>query len=378
MIKAHCQGISDQDIFRFFKIRYLHVSDERFRKVEIKKGIRNTRAYLDKKSRLEGLFIRNSHPQYKALIDLPVWKFDRNYRSLLKAVKACKELRLNFPPTKRSSTQRELRHFLKRSGNRITKEQEMLYKLVTYFQGMTLEQIKSIYQTYLSSDGWQVIDVEESMNKLVQVGLLKRASIDDGWYYMRVTKETQIEILLENWIERLRRDISIGTGEALAHLPSSFASHSLSHIEEKDIPLATQKIWRDRRVYLKRLYVTEKDPQAAYLLKKKRSELDQAVQRVSGAVKAYQSDTLSIPETLQRKFSFYMGQELKRQDLDVLNLIYSLGTASYEQLANILRKTNKGKIGFYLRSALKRLFEYGLIEYGDQFIYQIKEPTREG
>ena len=375
MMKAQCPDISDQDMFRFFKIRYLSVSHQRFKELEIKRGIKNTLAYLDKKSRLERLFIGKSHPHYRELVNLAVWEFDRKYRSLWKAVKACKELTLNFPPIKDSTTQRELRRLLKQSRKEITKQEEMLYKLITYFQGMTLRQIENIYKTYLLNNKWQLINIQESMDRLVKIRLLERIGLDDDWYYIKTTKETQIERLLEDWIKRLRQDISIGTGEALSYLHPSHASHSLTHVEQEDIPLATQKIWEDRRGYLKNLYVSEKDPQGIYLLRQKRTELDQAVEKVNMTIKSYQDNTLTIPEGLQHKLSFYMDQELKKKDFEVFKLVYNLGTTSYEQLANILRKINHGRIGFYLKSSLKRLCEYRFIECSDEGIYRINETT---
>ncbi len=373
-MRAFMPEISSDEVFKFFKIRYLGISNEQFRESALQRGIQNTLTYLQKKSLLRKLFINSSHPQYDQLIDLAFWRLQRRYNRLMRAVKACNQLTVSFPSC--TVTQRELKRFLRHCGKTISlkKEEEMLLKLVTQFQGMTLKQLKNIHRSYLLDNRWQPVAIEKSMDTLVDLRLLEREDFQGHCYYIPTKREIWIEKVLEDWIARLRQDISIGTGEALNYLNPSFSTHTLSQIEKEDIPSATQKIWEDRGAYLKRLFINKRDPLADYLLGRKKAELDHIVNKLSLTINAHNGNTLSIPQELQQELSFYMGQELSDQDVQVFKLVYNLNITSYEQLGNIFKKANAGRIGFCLGCSLKRLCEYALIDCSKQGVYQVRPP----
>jgi hypothetical protein len=373
-MRACVPETSSDEVFKFFKIRYLGISDEQFRESALQRGIQNTLTYLQKKSLLRRLFIDPSHPQYGELIDLALWRLQRRYNRLMRAAKACNQLTVNFPPY--TVTQRELKRFLRHCEKAISlkKEDEILLKLVTQFQGMTLKQLKQIHRSCLLDNRWQPIAIEKSMDTLVNLGLLERRDFQGYCYYVPTKKEMWIEKVLEEWITGLRQYISIGTGEALNYLNPSFSTHSLSQIEKKDIPLATQKIWKDRGAYLKRLFINKRDALADYLLRRKKTELDRIVNKLSLTIDAHKGNILAIPRELQQELSFYMGQELSDQDVQVFKLIYNLNVTSHQQLGNIFKKANAGRIGFCLGCSLRRLCEYALINCSKQGIYQVHPP----
>lgn len=180
-LRAAIPEIKEHDIYRFFRQRYLHVPPERFEQVEIEKGVRNTRNYLEKRAAMDWLSIERGHPQYERWSRMEFWEFKRKRDKLCRALRACKRLSLKFPPKSGVNT-RGYHKYLNgyaRLG-RPTVQEEMLYKLILYFDGVTYGQLERLGQRHLSSGKWRGVNLDTSLNHLINLKLLGATDWDEN------------------------------------------------------------------------------------------------------------------------------------------------------------------------------------------------------
>lgn len=172
-LRAAIPGVSDKDLYRYFRQRYLHVAMQRFQRMEIEKGIRNTRNYILKEVGLGELRIDETHPQYERWGRMEFWEFKRKKGKLSRAIEACRGLCLSFPP-KSSVNTREYTKYLNAhpKERRPTIQEEMLYKLILYFEGMTWRQLEGIKKMHLSGGSWRTVGLDTSLNHLINLKLL--------------------------------------------------------------------------------------------------------------------------------------------------------------------------------------------------------------
>ncbi len=189
-LRAAIPDLAYDDFYRYFRQRYLYVPSERFQQVEIEKGIRNTRNLQLKRTALKRLCIDTGHPQYERWNRMQLWELRRKNSKLRRAVEACRQLSLKFPP-KSGVNARDCSKYLNgySKRGRPTKHEEMLYKLILYFEGMTWGQLQFIKDKYLSTEDWRRVDLDISLNHLLNFKLLGMVDLtgrlEDRYYVGR-------------------------------------------------------------------------------------------------------------------------------------------------------------------------------------------------
>jgi len=180
-LRGAIPGVFEEDLYRYFRQRYLHVDLKRFREVEVAKGIKNTRNHIVRRVTLEDLGIDKNHPQYPRWNRMEFWEFKRKKGKLYGAIEACERFSLKFPPKSGVNTREYIKHLNAYPRNmRPTKAQAMLYKLILYFDGMTLGQLQRIREKHLSGDEWQKLDLETSLNHLANLKLVGGERLGGG------------------------------------------------------------------------------------------------------------------------------------------------------------------------------------------------------
>ena len=362
-IRDAVPGIKDEDIFAFFRIRYLGVDDHRFVKVELSKGIKNMKKFVKKKGLLNQLFITPGHPQYEEWMPLAFWEFERRIMPLFSALKRFRSQTLDFPSTSKSFTKNEFsRYIQEHSDSTPAIFDEMFFKLVLYFKGISERQLNHFLEDIHENRQWEGVQLRESIDRLTHIGLLEEKDIGEmGSYIIPAGEDVVKEHVLEKWIDNLRKKMSIGTGEALSYLSPKYRSHSLDILKQSDIPKATQKLLEDRKKMLQMLYMYPDDPRFSKVLKMSPSEITKKIRRINLIIDAYKQNNLVIDPEWEEDIDYYAEEELSEKDVKVFKLITRLRATSFKQLAEIHKRMNKGKIGFSLKWSLQKLCRLGLL-----------------
>ena len=172
-LRGAIPDLVDRDLYRYFRQRYLQVPAKRFEELEIEKGIRNTRNCISKRVGLGELGIGRKHPQYENWKQKEFWEFERKKSKLTRAIEACRRFSLTFPPDGAMNAREFHKHVnAYPKEERPTRGEEMLYKLILYFEGMTWGQLNQIRRKYLTSKDWRRTGLETSLNRLVDLKLL--------------------------------------------------------------------------------------------------------------------------------------------------------------------------------------------------------------
>ena len=360
-LKSAIPNLPDVEVFRYFRKRYLQVSDRRFRQREIPKGIYLTRERRNKLDTLQTLHIEEGHPQYDWWMGLAPWEFRRKIRPLERALQNARTFSIHFPAGKEGNTMRRYRRYLRlRVGGRMPSPvEETIYKLILAFGGMTDRQLAGFFEKELAAVDHDMV-LEEIIARLMDFGLIEEQACEAGRHLKNAAVDTDQELLLESWLHDLRNTISIGTGEALSYLPPSSEQHSIKVIREQVLPRATERIRKDREKILKDLGIEPGDPRYGDMFKQKLSDLKMEKARIRKIIDEYRDSKLSIPEDFLKaqRLLDYQGEA----ELDLYALICHVGVTSYRQLARLYRIMNKGRIGFNLELSLSLLSSFGLLE----------------
>lgn len=350
-------------IFRYFRKRYLQVPESRFLDREIPKGIYNVKEEVYKEEVLRKFSIGEEHPQYKAWMKLPPWRFRRKAMPLLRAIEAFHNMKIKFPHGNSNVKAQTIERCLRgKGGSRKAKDEEveMLYRLVLTFDGMTYRQLLQIARPSNAKSRWTKIDIRPKLHTLVQAGLLEESVIKGDPYFYSTSTELEREMILEMWLKKLRSDIAIGTGEALSYLPKDATEQDIRDLKERHIPEATKRILSEREQLLRGLMIDSNDPLYKELIKQKAGDLARRKGRLEGVIATFQKEGFDIPQDFMnvRRLMRFLNEDESR----LISLIVHLGITSYPQLARIYRSMNNGRIGFNLRDSIDRLYHYGLIE----------------
>jgi len=360
-LKSAIPDLPDEEVFRYFRKRYLQVSDRRFRQREIPKGIYMTRERRHKLDTLQRLHIEEGHPQYKWWMGLAPWEFRRKIRPLQRALKNARTFSIHFPAGKEGNTMRRYKRYLRlRVGGQIPSPvEETIYKLILAFGGMTDRQLAGFFEKELAAVDRDMV-IEKIIARLIDFGLIEEQTREGDRYFINAAVDTDHELLLESWLHDLRNSISIGTGEALSYLPPSSEHHSIRVIREQLLPRATERIRKDREKILKDLGIEPSDPRYGDMFKQKLNDLKLERARIQKIIDAYRNNRLTIPDDFlkARRLLAYQGEA----EIHLYTLICHLGVTTYRQLARIYRIMNKGRIGFNLELSLSILSSFGLLE----------------
>jgi hypothetical protein len=375
-VRKEVPEISEEEIFNFFRIRYLGVDDRRFETVEIPKGVRNIKNYARKKNLLEQLFITSTHPHYDTWMSLAFWEFKRRITPLFGALDRFKAQTLDFPSTSKSFTKKDFARFAgeyEGDENPTALQDEMLFKLLLYFKGLTLKQMEHFTAGLDEQEKWQGFDCATSVRRLARVSLIEEKEPHNGTpFFVPASEEVLKEHVLERWIHDLRKNMSIGTGEALSYLSPNYKDHSLDILKQMDIPKATQKLMDERRKLLEMLYIYPDDPRFNRIMKMSLPEIQKRIKRITLIVDAYRQNELTIDPEWAEDIDYYAEEELSEKDVKVFKLIAQLKSTSFKQLAEIHKKMNKGKIGFSLKWSIQKLCRLGLVAEPKTNFYRIQ------
>jgi len=370
-IKKAVPEINDDEIFRFFRKRYIQVAEKRFRDKEIPVGIKNTREYIKKKTKLENLYITKSHPQFEYYTKMAPWEFNRKYKTLYRTLELLKRENLNFPLTKNSTNKREYQNHLKRYSlqERPDYHEEMLYKLILHFNGMTKLQIENIYHDF----SLKPVDITKALDKLVFLELIEEHELTNNVFYTRISDEAKKELIIDKWLEDLRKNISIGTGEALNYLENSYKDYSIKKLQNEVLPNIAKKIMDDRKYYLIKMGIDNDDPRYYKLIQQKKSDIADKLENFETIFQDFREKNIEIPEDVKIEISSYSENGNEGKDTQVFWLIHNLKESTYQQLSNIYKTLNNGKIGFKLKASLTRLAASGLIKTNKKGLIQTTE-----
>ena len=364
--------LPEDEVFRFFRLRYLYLPEERFRTQAIPLGIKNTRHHHERIRVLAELGIEPGHPDYEAWLPLAEWQFHRKSRKLSQAVERFQDLSLGFPPTTDSINQRDYRRYLRicAGGDHPDSLEETLYKLVLYFGGITRPQLAGFVERAPAGSPWADVDLDEALSRLVELGLLEEQGHEtEPWFIP--SRSIQTELILETWLEKLRGEIRIGTLEALDYLPTGYQRHETTVIARRDIPRATEKIMRDRRRMVAEFLIDRGDPRYPHLIAAGRREIDEKLDAFRRIAADFQEGRLEIPRYLEKQLEIFYEEDLKPGDRDVFALVVHLEKASQNQLAKIFRRFGAGRRGFALKSSLKRLCNVELLSQGADGLFAV-------
>ena len=375
-IRKTIPGISEDEIFSFFRIRYLGVDDRHFETVEIPKGVRNMKNFIRKKKLLKRLSISPAHPQFDEWMLLAFWEFKRRITPLFGALNRFMSQTLDFPSTSKSFTKKEFSKFARDcgvNGRLAVLQDEMLFKLILYFKGLSLKQIMQFSGNLKDEEKWLDFDYRSSIRNLLGMGLIEEKAPQNGTpFLIPAGEEVLKEHVLEKWILDLRKDMNVGTGEALSYLSPRYKDHSLEILKQTDIPKATQKLMDERKKLLEMLYIYPADPRFNRILKMSLTEIQKRIQRISTIVDAYRQNELTIDPEWEEDIDYFAEEELSEKDVKVFKLIAQLKSTSFKQLAEIHKKMNKGKIGFSLKWSIQKLCKLGLVSEPKTNLYRIQ------
>jgi hypothetical protein len=185
-VKEASPDISETDVFRFFRKRYLQVTEKQFIEQEIPVGIKNTKEFIKKKEKLKLFYINDDHPHFEYYINMPPWEFNRKFNTLKNALKLFNNGKINFPLTKNSTNKREFNSHLKKYPlkDRPNNQEEMLFKLILNFNGMTLKQIEQIYSG-------SRLDIRDALDKLINLEFLEEEEFGNDVFFKKISDETQ-------------------------------------------------------------------------------------------------------------------------------------------------------------------------------------------
>jgi len=368
-IKKSLPEIDAKDVFRFFRKRYLQVAEKRFISKEIPVGIRNTKEFIKKKNKLKQLYITENHPQFEQYIKMAPWEFNRKFKTLKRALDLAQKENLNFPLTKNSTNKREFFNHLKGYSpkDRPNNSEEILYKLILHFNGMTQSQIENIVYYY----NLKSISVGKILDKLIYLELIEDNEISEDIYYTRISDSARKELVIEKWLEDLRRNISIGTGEALSYLEDNYQNYSIKKLQNDILPKTSKKILDDRREFLQKMGIDMEDPRYYHFIQQKKNELLHELKDFEDIIHDFKENNIEIPEDYKFEISSYSENGNEEKDTKVLWLIMQLNESTYTQLSNIYKNLNSGKIGFKLKASLTRLSISGLIKISKSGILHV-------
>lgn len=366
-----------EEVFRFFRLRYLYLTEERFASQAIPLGVKNTVEYNERITVLGRLGIDAAHPEYNRWLSMAPWQFQRVAKKLEQALERFWMNRLGFPPTSESINQRDYERYLKvcANGERPGLHEEMVYKLLLYFDGMTREQLIALLSRAPEGTVWRTYDLDGALAHLVELGLIEELGSDELPSY-QPSRSIQTELILETWLRKLRSQIKIGTQEALEYLPNGYQRHQMCVIAERDIPRATELIMRDRRRLVSELGIDRNDPRYQRLIGMSRREIEAEIETFRSVVQAFEKHDLGLSREIEKQFDIFFEEDLKPGDRDVFVLIVSLGTVSMSQIARILRRHGGKRKGFALKSSLKRLCSVELLSQNRNGLYSLHPALR--
>jgi hypothetical protein len=370
--------LPEEEAFRFFRLRYLYLPEDRFLKQAIPLGVKNTVHYHKRIGVLRDLGIAPGHPDYEKWLPLAEWQFQRKAKKLRQAVARFWDLKLGFPPTSDSINQRDYHRYLKicAGGDYPEILEEMIYKLILYFGAMTQRQLGRFLTDAPEDSPWRSYNLDAAVGRLVELGLVEEQSLESDVCY-QPSRSIQTELILETWLGKLRGEIKIGTQEALDYLPSGYQRHESHVIARRHIPRATEKIMRDRRRMVSELYIDRNDPRYNRLIARSRREIEAQVADSRQVLEAYEGHSLTIPRELEQQLDIFYEEDLKPGDRDVFALVVNLGAASLPQLNKILRRHGNGQRGFALKSSLKRLCAVELLGQDEDELYVVHPSLTE-
>jgi len=377
-IREAVPGLCDEEIFRFFRLRYLYLPEDRFIRQAIPLGVKNTTEYQNRIRTLELLGIGSSHPGYEDWMGLAEWKFRRRAKKLKQAVERFRDMKLGFPPTADSINQRDYQRYLKicANGDAPDSMEEMVYKLILYFSGLTRVQLAAFLSEIPEGNPWRTYDLDGALGRLVELGLVEEQAIETGEWYLP-SRSIQTEIILETWLEKLRSEIKIGTREALDYLPAGYQRHGTTVIARKDIPRATERIMRDRRRMVSEFNIDRGDPRYARVMGLSRREIENELREYGQVTRAFETGRLALSRDLEEQLEIFLTDDLKPDDRDVFALVVNLGEASISQLGKIFRRHVGGRRGFALKSSLKRLCAVELLAENREGLYTLHPSLRD-
>ncbi|MCK4546602.1 MAG: hypothetical protein KAW17_04085 [Candidatus Eisenbacteria sp.] len=365
-------GLQEEEMFRFFRLRYLYLPEERFLKQAIPLGVKNTVGYHKRIALLGCLGITPDHPEYEQWLPMPEWQFQRKARKLQQALERFWNLDLGFPPTSNSLNQKDYRRYLQicARGDHPEVLEEMIYKLVLYFGILTHEQLAGFLSGAPEDSPWRSYNFGSAVGTLVELGLVEEQMRDSGALY-QPSRSIQTELILETWLGKLRSQITIGTQEALDYLPAGYQRHGTSVIAGKDIPRATEKIMRDRRRMISELCIDRNDPRHSRLLGLSRRDIESRLADYRSVVQDLETHRLMIPPELEQQMDIFYEDDLKPGDRNIFALVVSLESVSLSQMSKILRRHNGSRRGFAIKSSLKRLCAVELLAEDQSGLYTL-------
>jgi|GEM_PF-2036377 len=355
-LRAALPDLSEDDVFRHFRLRYLYLPEDRFHNEAVPLGIKNAQDLHGRLTALKGLGIDPQHPEYERWLSLAHWQFWRKARMLRGAADRFGDLTLGFPPTSESLNQRDYHRYLSvcANGDEPNRYEEAIYKLLLYFGGVTEHQLGQILSLTPKAGPWRSFDVEPALARLVELGLVEEQNHEaQPWY--QPSRSIHTELILETWLQKLRGRIKIGTREALDYLPSGYQRHQVNVIARRDIPRATERIMRDRRRLVTEMGIDRNDPRYGNLIARGRRDIESMVEDYRRVVERFERGDLHVSHDLENQLNIFFDEDLKPDDRDVFILVVNLGRASMGQISKILRRHGGSRRGFALKSSLKRL-----------------------
>jgi hypothetical protein len=159
----------------------------------------------------------------------------------------------------------------------------------------------------------------------------------------------------------------------LNYFEKSYQEYGVKKLRDTIIPQITKKILEDRKNYLEEMGIDESDPRYELFFRQKKAELKKELENFEMIMNDFKENKTEIPKEYEIEITSYSENGTKEKDTRVFWLIYKLKEASYQQLSNIYKKFNNGKIGFKLKTSLTRLSSSRLIKVSKGGLLQIVE-----